>query len=126
MSQMKELYQKVAADPALQQQFVGILKNAEEIGTETIEANLIEFAASIGFSVSIAEAREFFAGLKNDSNEDGGLSDQELDLVAGGKSMDGINSISLTVVSLGIGCAMMSFFSENMSETYKSCSEMFN
>jgi len=81
MSQMKELYAKVAADSALQAKFSGIMENAEAVGKEATEAKLIAFAKDAGYEVSMEEIAAYF----NEKAGNGELDDAELEMVAGGK-----------------------------------------
>jgi predicted ribosomally synthesized peptide with nif11-like leader len=82
MEQMKELYEKVAGDAALQAKFDEIMKGAEE-ADEAVKEKLTAFAKEAGYEVSYEEAREYFKALAG--QEEGALSDMELDAVAGGK-----------------------------------------
>lgn len=106
MSQMKELYEKVSNDIDLQKKFGEILAAGEKAGLEATEEKLIAFAQEVGFSVNLDEMRQFFKELESKNN--GELSDMELDQVAGGKSVIGGVGIAVTVISLGVGCAMVS------------------
>jgi hypothetical protein len=106
MEKMKELYMKIAADPALQAKFAAIMKEAAEAGEATKE-KLTTFAKEAGYDVSLEEAREYFKSLAAQATQkDGALSDAELDTVAGGKTETGT---VVTAVTLGIGCFIMSF-----------------
>ena len=102
MSQMKELYETVAADQVLQEKFKNIMEGAKEAGEEATGQALLEFAEEAGFSVSLAEAQEFF--LNPPQSQEGELSDQELDLVAGGKSTE---EKILSFATLNIGCNVL-------------------
>lgn len=110
MSQMKELYEKVAKDAALQKKFGEILAEGEKAGREATEGKLLAFAKDAGYSLSIAEMQEFFQGLEK--NQKGELSDLELDMVAGGKSERGGWHIAESVLTFGISCAIGSAFQE--------------
>lgn len=106
MSQMKELYEKVSNDIDLQKKFGEILADGEKAGLEATEEKLIAFAQEVGFSVNLDEMRQFFKELESKNN--GELSDMELDQVAGGKSTMGTVGVALTVISLGVLCALES------------------
>lgn len=106
MSKMKELYDKVSKDAVLQEKFSRIVQDAESAGEEKTGEKLLDFACESGFSISLEEMQDFFWDLME--KKDGQLSDAELDLVAGGKSVIGGVGIALTVISFGIGCAMVS------------------
>jgi predicted ribosomally synthesized peptide with nif11-like leader len=93
MSKMKELYEKVAKDSALQAKFAEIMKEAAEAGEATKE-KLIAFAKEAGYEVSFDEAQEFFKALSE--KKEGDLSDADLDMVAGGKC-----STTMSVITLG-------------------------
>lgn len=86
MSQMKELYDKVSKDTALQLKFNQILAEAEETGKDAAAEKLLTFAQEAGFSVNVNEMMEFFQTLQE--QPEGELSDLELDMVAGGKNRD--------------------------------------
>lgn len=102
---MKKLYEKVAADSALQVRFEVIIRAAEKDGKEATEAKLLAFAKEAGFEVTIEEANEFFKTLSEDQK--GELSESELDMVAGGKG-----GVFLSVGTLGFMCAVGSVLSE--------------
>lgn len=104
MTQMKELYEKVATDADLQKKFGEILSEGEKAGKEATEDKLLAFAKDAGYSLSIAEMQEFFKELEK--NQKGELSDLELDMVAGGKSERGSWHIVESVLTLGISCAI--------------------
>ena len=80
MSQISEFYAKVSEDEALKQQIQTIVGDTEfeELTDEQLR-QIGELAKAQGFTVSLAEAKEFFA-------EGGGeLALDALDAVAGGK-----------------------------------------
>jgi hypothetical protein len=110
MSKVKELYEKVAADAALQAKFAEIMKDAEQTGWDTTSIKLIGFAKDAGYDVTVGEMREFFKE-KTESNQ-GVLSDAELDMVAGGKSGEAVDHIFLSIVTLGTLCAAGSIVAE--------------
>ena len=124
MSQMKELYAKVAKDPSLQQEFAEIMKGVEKASAEDTEKKLAGFAKAAGYDVSIEEFKTFTTDLI-EKQKNGELSDTELDLVAGGKSTEGIINIVNTVVNLGIGCAIMSAIYA-IGEGGRDCADMYN
>lgn len=100
MDKMKQLYEKVAADSALQAKFSQIMNEAEKAGQEETEAKLAAFAKEAGYDVSIDEMQEFFTTMVEKGS--GELSDAELDSVAGGK-VDG-EKVTVSIVSQGTGC----------------------
>lgn len=113
MTRMQELYEKVAKDNGLQAQFSLIMAEAEQAGQiddpsgkAATEEKLLAFARGAGFEVSIEEMQAFFQGMA--AQAEGELSDAELDQVAGGKSGGGIVHVIGSVLSVGIGCAIMS------------------
>ncbi len=53
MTQMQELYAKVASDATLQDKFNQIMKEAEEAGKAATEDKLLAFAKEAGFDISI-------------------------------------------------------------------------
>ena len=107
---IRELYDKVAADAGLQEKLGGILENAEKQGKDATESKLVEFAREAGYEITIAEMKEFFE--QQGEKMQGQLSDAELDMVAGGKKGDA--TILVSVLSAGIGCAMVSAWGEAM------------
>ena len=109
MSKMKELYEKVAADSELQAKFAEITKNAEAAGEEATKEKLTAFAKEAGYDVTIEELQAFFKELTE--SKEGELSDSELDHVAGGKTLSGKLNVGMSVLSLGIGCALLSLMS---------------
>lgn len=106
MEKMKELYDKVAGDKALQTKFEEIMNNAEHVDKEETELKLVAFAKEAGYDVNIDEMSAFFKQLVD--KDKGQLSDAELDMVAGGKSLSGIFHVFSSVASAGISCAVNS------------------
>lgn len=91
MSQMKELYNKVAKDAVMQQKFSKILAESEEVSKEATTEKLVTFAKDAGYAVSMNEIQEFFSNQQE--KPAGELDDAELDLVAGGKiEIDGLKA----------------------------------
>ena len=108
---IRELYDKVAADAGLQQKLGEILKSAEKQGKDATESKLVEFAREAGYEITIGEMKEFFDQQRKETQ--GQLSDAELDLVAGGKKGDGM--ILASVLSAGLACAVVSAWGELMT-----------
>jgi len=102
MEKMKELYEKVAKDSALKTKLSAILNAAAKDGQEATEAKLVAFSREAGYEVTIGEVQEFFKAMTEKGSE--GLSDAELDLVAGGKSYEEKYEIWKSLATLGIGC----------------------
>lgn len=111
MSNMKELYEKVAADSALQAKFNEIMSAAEKDGKESTEAKLIAFAKEAGYAVTADEMKAYL-------ERQGELTDSELDLVAGGKGL----GITLSVITVGVGCGALSAYVSN-SDLDTSCTD---
>lgn len=107
MSKMKELYEKVAADSALQTKFAAIMRDAKAAGEEATKGRLTVFAKEAGYDITMEEMQEFFKDLAE--SKEGALSDAELDQVAGGKSEKGIE---LSIITIGVGCALASIVGE--------------
>lgn len=103
---MKELYEKVAKDDTLQAKFNEITKDTEKMGAEELMKKLQSFAKEAGYEVTPEEIQAFFKNMAE--NQNGPLSDTELDMVAGGKSGGGISNIVSSVTSLGLMCAVSS------------------
>lgn len=128
MGNINELYQKVAADAALQAKFATITKEAEQTTREAIEERLIAFAKEAGFDVSIEEAKTYFEEQAKSQNAGGELSEHELDMVAGGKSSDGGGYIVGSVLTVGLFCAAASAQAElehALDARYMECSQYF-
>ncbi len=103
---MKELYEKVSKDEALQAKLFGILGNAEKLGEDAVKEKLVQFAKEEGCDITIEEMQAFFNDLaEKDQSE---LSAAELDMVAGGKLSSNSLGYQLSLSTLGIGCAVMS------------------
>lgn len=117
MLRMKELYEKVAADKALQEKFAEIMKESEAAGKEETEAKLSAFAKDAGYDVTLEEMQTFFKELAENENGNNVLTDVELDQVAGGKSM---GFISVSIVTMGIFCGLASYYGK---EVNTSCQE---
>lgn len=101
MDKMKELYEKVAGDSVLQNKFTDIMKEAENAGEEETKEKLIAFAEDAGFTVSVEEMTAYFKKLSE--AKEGEMSEEELDMVAGGK---GRNFWIRTAINMGVGCAV--------------------
>jgi predicted ribosomally synthesized peptide with nif11-like leader len=99
MDKMRELYEKVAKDSALQVKFNAIISDAQKAGEAATGEKLAAFAKEAGFDATFEEMKDFFKELSEKGK--GELSDTELDMVAGGK--DG-GDIANSVWSIGIGC----------------------
>lgn len=110
MSKMKDLYEKVAADNTLKGKFAEIMKDAERAGEVTTGEKLIAFAKEAGYDITLDEMKEFFKEME--ASNQGALSDAELDMVAGGKSSEGMDHIFLSIVTLGTLCAAASAVAE--------------
>ena len=104
MSQMKALYEKVAADLTLQAKFKSIMEGAKEAGEEATGQALLAFAKEAGFPLGLEEIQTFFR--EATEQQEGELSDQELDMVAGGKSTDDTvrNVVNLSFLTTNISC----------------------
>ena len=106
MTQMKTLYEKVAADPSLQEKFNGILQDAEKAGEAETQNRLLSFAKEAGYEIGMDEMLEFFQNLAQ--AREGELSDLELDMVAGGKSTAETGyTIALSISTIGLGCSAL-------------------
>lgn len=103
MEKMKELYDKVAKDGSLQSKFQDIMNNVGKEAEAAIAEKLVSFAKEAGYDVTIEEIKSFFGEILEKNR--GALSDDELDLVAGGKMALGA---VLSLGSFGVGCAVMS------------------
>ena len=121
MSKMKELYEKVAGDSTLQKKFYEILETAEQAGKEATGENLIRFAKNAGYDIDLNEMKDFFQELTESTQ--GNLSEVELDMVAGGKSRDGVFLVVISVVSLGLYCSSKSIELERANKG--ACSAAF-
>ena len=106
MEKMKEFYDKVAGDSTLQTKFYEIMANAEKAGEKATDENLIRFAKEAGYDITLDELKAFFRELAEPKQ--GELSDAELDMVAGGKTVSQKGAIAASVLSLGLGCAAVS------------------
>lgn len=124
MEKMKELYEKVAKDSALQGKFVRIMDEAGKAGEAETGEKLIAFAKEAGYELSLDEIKAFF----QEFPDKGELPDADLDMVAGGKSMSGIFNIFVSAASAGIACALGSFqraVADAIATSKQSCSEAF-
>ena len=123
MSQMTELYNKVADDSKLQEKFTAIMKDIEKRGEAETEANLAKFAKDLSFDISLEEAKSFFKKLID--SKKGELSDSELDMVSGGK-MQGSNAVTWALISLasvGIACAVITAINDNDGDPNTNCGQ---
>ena len=92
MKTLEELYNEVLASEELKKEFLA-LKPEEVEG----------FAAKYGCKASLDEIKTFFADKKNRT---GALSDTELDQIAGGKTVDGMEALA-SCLTIGVACATM-------------------
>ena len=125
MDVMKELYEKVAKDDKLQAKFNEITKNAENERAEELMKKLQSFAKEEGYEVTPEEIQAFFKDLAAKQSDP--LSDAELDMVAGGKTLGGQGNIAMSVVSIGVGCvysSVMAYF-QSLDGGGKGCSALF-
>lgn len=120
MSQMKELYEKVSKDTELKVKFAEIMKEAEKNGEEETKKKLIAFAKGAGYEVSFEEVKGYSEKLAG--QKEGSLSDAELDMVAGGKSISGIGRVMMSVCTVGMGCGASSVL---LDQQGKDCGEWF-
>lgn len=111
MEKMKELYEKVAKDNALQTKFAEIMKDAEKTDEAATEGKLAAFAKEAGYEIGLDEMRTFFKELSE--KERGQLADYELDMVAGGKSVGGIVHVGASVIGFGVSCVFISALHES-------------
>lgn len=95
MEKMKELYEKVAGDSELQKKFAEIMEGAEKAGPEETEKKLVAFAKVAGYEVTVEDIAGFFNNLEA---KEGALSEEELDAVAGGKTVLTSNSVYVAAV----------------------------
>ena len=119
MSKMQELYDKVAANQGLQNEFTEIMKRAMADNAEEMQKEMLGFAKKQGYDVTLEEMTAFFEGMAAAGNE---LSETELDAVAGGKSSIGEFSVVFSVFSLGVTCAVVSIYA---AAERSGCSETF-
>ena len=126
MGKMKELYEKVANDSALQAKFNAIINDAEKAGEAVTGEKLMAFAKDAGFEVTLDEMKEFFKELAEKSKDE--LSEVELDMVAGGKSVGGIFTVIGSVVTLGGSCAGIALASNDTRKYtgHDDCSNVYN
>lgn len=115
MSKMKELYDKVAADAELLRKFADLAVELSSEKTDEVSGEkLVAFARELGYDVTLDEINSFFDGME----KAGELSDDDLDMVAGGKSAGGL--IAGSAICLYIGCGIMSIV---FSATGDDCGE---
>jgi predicted ribosomally synthesized peptide with nif11-like leader len=97
MEKIKELYEKVAKDSALQAKFAEIMKESAE-AAEATRQKLNAFAKEAGYDVTLEDMLAFFKDLAE--KKEGVLSDMELDAVAGGKSDNLAVSILIPLICM--------------------------
>ncbi len=110
MTKMKEFYEKVANDKELQTKFFEIIRDAEMAVEQAIEEKLTGFAKEAGYDITLDEMKDFFR--KMNESEESVLRDEELDMVAGGKSGAGGIMIATSFLFLGLVCAVTSIKAE--------------
>jgi predicted ribosomally synthesized peptide with nif11-like leader len=114
MAQMKELYEKVAKDSALQAKLNEILENTQEMGQTATGEKLVAFAKSVGYDITLEEMTIFFEELAE--KKEGEISDAELDMVAGGKKGDlRGDALLVSIGGWGVACGLVSILGEYAS-----------
>ena len=114
MTQMKELYEKVAKDSALQAKFNEILENTQETEQSATGEKLVAFAKSVGYDITMEEMTIFFKELAEKSKDE--LSEVELDMVAGGKKGDlRGDALLVSIGGWGVACGLVSILGEYAS-----------
>ena len=114
MEDLKELYEKVAADPELQKELMEAVGQAAE-GEKM--AAVLAFGKKQGYEVAETDVKEFFAAMQSGKE----LSAEELDAVAGGKDVN-YKTVFFTVITLGTFCALWSGIAELSDDD---CKEVF-
>ena len=102
MKTVEELFHEVLASETLKKEFLALRP-------EEIEA----FAAGHGCEAKLDEIRAFFEAQQNKTGE---LSDDELDLVAGGRGANDWEAL-LSILTLGTGCAFRALESLTQGRT---------
>lgn len=127
MKPLQELYEKIAREPSLQKEFLSLLNQKEQEKKEVYMDRIVSFAKEQGYLVTAFEVDAFLQELANPA--EGELSDAQLDMVAGGKSVGGAFTIAMSVFSAGILCVMKSI-DRNNSDPQNGppleCNEMFD
>lgn len=118
---MKELYKKIMASEELQKKVMAILAEAEEKGEEATKEALVSFAKEQGCEVTFEEIKEFLESIQ----EDGELTDDELDMVAGGKGKVDSEAVLVSVLSVGLECAAQSAAGAMAGRGSKGCKSWF-
>ena len=96
MKTIEELYNEVMASEEMKKEFLA-LKPEEVEG----------FAEKYGCKATLEEIKVF---LNEKSTASGELSDDEIEQVAGGKGVDGIETV-LSVITAGVGCVIQATLS---------------
>jgi hypothetical protein len=123
MEKMQELYEKVAKDELLQAKFNEIMRTAEKAGKEATAEKLMTFAKNAGSEATSEEIQAFFKNLAE--NQNGSLSDAELDMVAGGKSEGGTINVIASVLTLGVTCILASSMDAAHNDSLLTCGKLF-
>lgn len=96
MSQMKELYLKVAADRSLQEKLAESMNSVKEASQAEQDVKLSAFAKETGYDITIEEMQKFFLNLAE--KQEAALTESELDVVAGGKSSHEPSPLEMSMI----------------------------
>lgn len=126
MNSMKELYEKVKRDDALQKKFAEIMEESNTSGKEKTETRLMAFAKDAGYDMSVEDMVSFFTEMNKKSGETE-LSEAELDLVAGGKMKGSgyFTVAAISIASFGIACAVISASADMDKNADTTCGSIY-
>lgn len=131
MSQTKDLYEKVAEDPRLQETLMDIINHAETAGKDATVERLTVFAAELPNTRALSRNCWRIWRSSGKKRSSWSYRKRSLDLVAGGKTMnanDGLNC-ALSISTLGTGCLLMSVVSwivrKPCSDAFEESSDVF-
>jgi len=110
---VKNMFAKFEKDGDLKKKYAEIMKNYQKENENSLAELLIEFGKKSGFAFSKDDLMAARIELTDKTNSNKELSDNDLTRVAGGGHKN--SAIILSLITLGIGCAVNSLIREQDS-----------
>jgi len=109
---VKKLFGKIEKDAELQKKYASLMQAHQKETEKALSDKLIEFGRTSGFAFSKDDLLAARAELIEKANSNKELSDGDLTHVAGGVTQHKAGAIVWSVMTAGIGCAVVSCWAE--------------
>jgi len=106
---VKKFFEEIEKNPALKEKFLKSVKESHEEAQKKMTVTMVDFAKASGFTFAESDLRELNSDLMDSANSNGELSDNDLMKASGG----GAGQVILSIISLGIGCGVVSAIAES-------------